>query len=266
MREARLQAFEHLQINQYSAQYAEDRSIVPNDFLLTTNLNRSVLDMGEFQHFRKLPLLVDILDQLYEAATDADYLIYSNVDIALQPLFYNEVSKFIDDGHDAFVINRRTIPSRYKHINQIPMMLDESGTRHRGWDCFVFDRRLYPKFKLFHVCVGATRVGLALLANLQAYAENFRVFKDEHLTFHIGDERNWLNPVYADYDKYNTREVMRILEAIEAEIGPFKRDSIPGSFLYRKRTLGPLYEYWARHVYLPMGLSQALNRLVGRHQ
>jgi hypothetical protein len=105
---------------------------------------------------------------------------------------------------------------------------------------------------------------LALLANMEAYGNRFREFKDEHLTFHIGDERNWLNPVFADYDRHNTRELLQILEAIETEQGPFGRETIAGSFLFRKRTFGPLYEFWSRHVYLPIGLSQKLNRFWGR--
>ena len=264
MRRAKAQATDGLQISLYSAQFKEDLSMVPADFQLTPNLDRSVLDLGKFRHIRKLPLLKDILDRLYFEAIDADYLIFTNVDIALQPSFYNMIDELTTAGYDAFVINRRTIPGHYKGVEQISLMMAEPGVAHRGWDCFVFSRTIYSRFKLFDVCVGATRVGLALLANMQAYGSRFREFKKEHLTFHIGDERNWLNPVYTDYDNHNTRQLMRILEAIEVERGPFDRDTIPGSFLYRKRKLGPLYEFWARHVYLPVGLSLALNRLMGR--
>jgi hypothetical protein len=221
MRKARAGANSKLQINQFSAQHPEDRQIVPPDFHLTPDLDRSVLDLAKFRHFRKLPLLKDILDRLYFAAPDADYLIFTNVDIALQPTFYNAVDELTGSGYDAFVINRRTIPGRYKYVEQIPSMMAEPGIAHRGWDCFVFPRELYPRFKLGNVCVGATRVGLALLANMEAYGNRFREFKDEHLTFHIGDERNWLNPVFADYDRHNTRELLQILEAIETEQGPF---------------------------------------------
>lgn len=264
MRRAKDQAGDEIEIKHFSAQYREDLSMVPADFHPTKDLDRSVLDVAKFRHFRKLPLLKDILDRLYSAAPDADYLIYSNVDIAVQSTFYNMIGEFIDAGFDAFVINRRTIPGYYKDIDEIPAMMKEKGVAHRGWDCFVFSRSIFPQFKLFDICVGATRVGLALLANMEAYGWDFHEFKDEHLTFHIGDERNWLNPVYSDYDNHNTKELMRILGAIEAEKGPFGRNTIPGSFLFRKRTFGPFYEFWTRHVYLPVGLSQVLNRLTGR--
>lgn len=247
----------------FSTQFPEDDSVIPIDFVRTPDLERSVLDTGDFQRPRKLPLLKDILDRAYQAS-DAEYIIYTNVDISPLPHFYLAIDQFIESGIDAFVINRRTISSQFQEIKHIPLMYAQIGQPHRGWDCFIFRREVYPHFKLGSVCVGATRVGLALLSNLVAHAERFREFKDEHLTFHIGDERNWLNRAYADYDRHNTQQLLNILNALEDELGAFHRDSIPGSFLYKMRTFGPAYEFWARHFYLPMGLSRWLNRFLGR--
>ena len=263
MRRAKTQAGDRLLISQFSAQYPEDHSIVPTDFQMTPDLDRSVLDVAKFQHVRKLPLLKDILDRLYFAASDADFLIYTNVDIALQPNFYEAVNAFSESGFDAFVINRRTIPGNYTSVDEIPLMMAEPGVAHRGWDCFVIRRDIYSHFKMFDVCIGATRVGLALVANMEAYGHKFREFQDEHLTYHIGDERNWLNPAYADYDKHNTFQLKLVLKAIEEDVGPLSRETISGSFLYRTRTFGPLYEFWSRHVYLPIGWSKFLNRRIG---
>lgn len=264
MRMAKAYVEGELQISLLTTQYPEDRSMIPEGFQPTPNLNRSILDLASFRHFRKLPLLKDILDRLFIAEEDADFLIYTNVDIGLQPNFYKAVDEFTNSGYDAFVINRRTIPNHYQSLEEIPLMLAEPGLAHRGWDCFIFKRELYPHFKLHQICVGATRVGLGLLANMVGYGENFKEFKQEHLTFHIGDERNWLNPAFADYDQHNTQQLMLILEEIEREKGPFYKNTIPGSFLYRKRAFGPLYEFWSRNVYLPIGVSETLNRLLGR--
>ncbi len=261
MRNAQLFASGKVEVSLFTAQYVEDMSIVPQGFCRTSNLDRSILDFGKFHHIRKLPLLRDILDRVYEVSGNANFLIYTNVDIGLKPHFYLAVNDFIHAGFDAFVINRRTIPSHYKDIEEVPAMLAEPGVAHRGWDCFVFKRELYPNFKLHELCVGASRVGLGLLANMDAYAQRFREFKREHLTFHIGDERYWRNPAFADYDKHNSAQVMHILEEIEEEVGLFARDSIPGRFLYRQRTLGPIYDFWARNVYLPAGIVQAMNRV-----
>ena len=64
----------------YSAQYPEDLVLVPEGFKLTPNLDRSILDIAEFSIKRKLPLITDILNRLYDAS-EADYLIYTNVDM-----------------------------------------------------------------------------------------------------------------------------------------------------------------------------------------
>lgn len=263
MRRAQSWAAEQVDVELYAVCYPEDKPMLPADFIQLPFLEKSVLDYGRFQHPRPLPLLKDILDSLY-AASDADYFIYSNVDISLLPHFYLTVNDTIEQGYDAFAINRRTISTRHTQPADIPLMWAEVGEPHRGWDCFVFPRAAYANYELGHICIGATRIGLALLANMQAYAKQFTVFKDAHLTFHIGDERRWLNPKYADYDAHNTQELMTILSLLEQAQGEFARDTIPGSFLWRKQTFGSFYEWWARSVYLPPGLSQLLNKILVR--
>lgn len=261
MRAARQYAVGRVAVELFSAQYAEDQSVVPADLFRTPDLGESVLDCGSFRKRRKLPLLRDILDRLYDA-TDAEYLIYTNVDIGVLPHFYLAVDQFIDAGHDAFVVNRRTIPARYREVSQLPLMYAEVGQPHRGWDCFVFKRAMYPKYKLGAICVGVPRVGLALLANLVAYADSFREFKDQHLTFHLGDDRSWRGSPYADYAAHNSREVLEILKQLEQERGPFDRSSAPGSFLFKKRRLGPLYELWVNHVQVPVTIRQLATELL----
>jgi hypothetical protein len=251
MRIAQAFAATRVQAELWSAQYPEDQPVVPAGFAQTPDLETSVLDHGNFQKPRKLPLLKDILDRLYEA-TDAEYLVYTNVDIGLLPHFYLAVDRFIAAGYDAFVINRRTISRRYTSVAQIPLMYAEIGEPHRGWDCFVFKRDAYPRYELGTICVGAPRVGLALIGNLVAHARRFHEFKWEHLTFHLGDDRSWRGSVYADYAEHNSREVMRILAGLEDEVGPFSRSSPPGAFLRKRRMFGPAYEFWTRYVHIPL--------------
>ena len=258
---AQRQPIKELAVDILAVGYPEDQQIMPEGFDTLPPLTRSVLDIATFQRQRKLPLLADIMESLYEGC-EADYCIYTNVDIGLQPDFYLSVSEIIEQGNDAFVINRRTISNRYTSVDELPQMWAEEGKPHRGWDCFVFARSLIPKFKLGTVCVGMPRVGLALLANLVAYGRRFAEFKESHLTFHIGDDRRGKVSELADYHEHNTCELMRILAALEQENGPFGRRTIPGSFLWRKRTFGPLYEFWSRNVYLPPKLSLFINRLL----
>jgi hypothetical protein len=263
MRRAKHFVAAEIGVELFSAQYEEDKLIIPGDFTQTPNLDRSVLDIAEFKIRRKLPLLRDILDRLFHAST-ADYFIYTNADIAVKPEFYSAVSNFIKQGYDSFAINRRTISSTYSSVQELDLMYADPGKMHRGWDCFIFPRNYYPQFKLYDVCLGTARVGLALLANLVAFSRQFKEFRDEQLTFHIGDPRNWVQNQYKDYYVHNTNELMKVLATLEEECGAFPRNSIPGSFLYRKRRFGRIYETWSRRTYLPGGLAQIMNRISGR--
>jgi len=211
MRAARHHAHEKVHVEQFTAQYREDRALVPHSFTVTPNLTRSVQDFGTFRHKRKLPLLRDILDRLYEA-TEAEYLIYTNVDIALMPHFYTEVDNIINGGYDAFSINRQTISDRFTGIGEIPEMYfaANAGQRHNGHDCFIFRRDAYPRYYLGNACIGINSVGQTLLHNMARYAGTFKTFKDRPLTFHIGDQRTWKDHKWADYLDHNMRQMTSI--------------------------------------------------------
>lgn len=216
MRVAKEFARGHVDVILHSAQYPEDRSIVPEWFHMTPDLGRSILDLGNFKKERKLPLLKDILDRLYEVS-DAEYFIYTNVDIALMPNFYITVHKLIDAGYDAFVINRRTIPDSYQSIDEIPLMYSEAGDSHPGHDCFVFKRDKYKAYRLGKLCVGINWVGRVLIWNLVCHASNFKEFKKKHLTFHIGNDKTWKRDEYRDYVAHNKSEAVTILEKLQEE-------------------------------------------------
>jgi hypothetical protein len=198
----------------FSAQYPEDRVLVPEGFKLTPDLNRSVLDIAEFSSKRKLPLITDILTRLYDAS-EADYFIYTNVDIAVMPYFYMAVNNIIESGYDAFTINRRTI-SKEHNDNRVMAMYAEIGEPHPGHDCFIFKKDLFPKFKLGTACIGAGRFGKVLITNLICHSDKFKVFKDKHLTFHLGDDRSHKVPDYKDYRNHNDQELYSILLKFKA--------------------------------------------------
>ena len=205
MRVAKEQAKNICQVELFSAQYPEDHDPIPDYFTKTPNLTRSMQDMENVKNAKKLPLLRDILNSLY-AISDAEYFIYTNVDIALQKNFYTEVNKFIDQGNDSMVINRRTISDKHTEISDLTKMYVETGDPHIGYDCFVFKRDAYPKFDLGNVCIGAMRVGGLLVINMACFANNFREFKELFLTFHIGDSVVWQSPTATDMQKFNQKE------------------------------------------------------------
>jgi hypothetical protein len=198
----------------------EQELLLPETFLKVPRLVRSIADIKAFKKRRKLALIKDILDAAANGS-EAEYFIYTNVDIALQSHFYQTVAAMIGEGYDGFVINRRTIPGRYHHIGQIPLMYAEVGESHPGYDCFVFRRDAYRQFKLGTICVGTAGIGRALLANMVAYSTRFKEFKNKHLTFHIGDSLSWRQDEYHDYFQENWNEYLTLFKQIEAERGEF---------------------------------------------
>ena len=201
-----------------SAQYPEDRRAVPNYFTVTPDLTRSVLDFADFKVRRKLPLIKDILDRACDAA-ESDYIVYSNVDIGLLPHFYVTLNRIIESGIDAFIINRRLIAKEFTKLEDIPLMWAEVGRPHMGYDCFVFKRDVYPKFDLGLTCIGASYYDKLLLGNLLLYSSNFKVFRDHHLTFHIGNDKTWTSKAHEDYQSYNKAALDKFVAGLDAEKG-----------------------------------------------
>lgn len=220
-----------------TSHFPEDAEAAPPDFAGTPHLERSVCDLGTFRQPRRLPLLRDLLDRLY-AATNAEWLIYSNVDIAVVPYFYEAVTMLIEQGHDAVVINRRTIPDTYREPSQLPLMYAEAGQPHPGHDCFVFRREWYPDFRLENVCIGVNWVGRVLLWNLCLHAKQFKEFTDLHLTFHIGNDKVWKDAEYDDYRAFNAGEAKAVLEDLTETFGPFAADNAIFPYLPRPEAFG----------------------------
>ena len=237
MRVAREVAQPVCDIELYSAQYLEDRGLAPDFFSETPDLDRSVMDLQRFQTPKKLPLLRDILNRLYNASK-ADYFIYTNVDIALKPAFYVSVCRFINDGIDGMVINRRTISNRYSSIADLPRMYDEAGEPHCGYDCFVFRRDVYQQFDLGQICIGAGSVGATLLLNVACFATEFREFIDLHLTFHLGNAEVWRSPQVSDYQEFNGREYVGVLNRLASR---FNTNRLPA-------LRNPFYQQYLKHI------------------
>ncbi len=233
MRVAREFARGQAGVDLFAIQYQDEERIpLPDAFQRAPDLERSVADVGAFQKKRKLALIRDLLDRLY-ACSQADYFLYTNVDIALQPYFYLTAAALIARGHDAFIINRRTISHRFQRLDEIPLMYAENGEAHRGWDCFLFARRLYPRFQLGDACVGTDWIGRMMITNMAALAARFAVFKNLHATFHIGNDKAWSAGEFRDYAAHNKEQCRRTLVAFDKEYGPFDRNGLPGKFFNR---------------------------------
>lgn len=204
-----------------SVQFPEDRDQVPDMFLRAEDLQRSVLDCGNFRVPRRLPLIFDILKNGIAAGQDSDFVIFTNTDINLMPYFYDCIARILDCGFDAIVVNRREIPGYSLDPTLLPLMYADYGVIHQGFDCFVFPARLYRRFVINEACVGAGLVMRGLLYNLVAHARTL-LLRDCHLTFHLGQDRAWQAAELADYTEHNRANGALVLA--ELTTNPAKRE------------------------------------------
>ena len=205
-----------VQVELLSTQYPEDEEIIPEYFTNTGNMNRSVLDVGSFELQRKLPILRDILQKAHASGHSGDYIVYTNSDIGLMPYFYEFVANKINSGLDAFVINRRTISADHS-IEDFVSIYADPGVKHPGFDCFIFPWDAFEKYELGEVCIGVSKIGITLLINLIAHANRFELFTDEHLTFHLGEDRAWQNPKLNDYFQHNVLHAWDVYQKLCSE-------------------------------------------------
>ena len=229
-----------------SAQTETDLIVVPKEFEATKNLGRDVSTEYVFSKPLSLPFIADILERAYNE-TEADYLIFTNVDIGVQPSFYTQVLEKINQGHDAFIINRRRIPAKFSSADQLDAIQSEKGKKHPGFDCFVFHRDLFPKFSLAKVCTGVPFIGITLAQNLFCFAKKPKVFTEEHLTFHIGMElfKGRAPQEYFNYNRTQFWEAMnQIWNDLDSRKWPYGRTWFPLRYLY-----------WGIHPSLPIRLA-----------
>lgn len=185
MLRAKQQSIYKDQIDFYTIQYEEDKEIIPPGFHILSNLSNSVLDVNSTLKNRKLPLIGAIFEKRNEI-TGADYIIYTNMDIALMPYFYDTLFTYLEKGHDAVVINRRRISDKFKKVVDLPLMYADMGKSHPGFDCFVIKTALLDQFIFENICVGISFLEATLVHNIFSFAKNPLFVPDAHLTFHIG--------------------------------------------------------------------------------
>lgn len=191
------------EVELYTISFAEDREIIPDHFTKLPDLNRSVLDFGRFSRKKKYPILMDVFRALYDAS-DAEYLIYTNMDISLMPQFYVFITEIIKEGHDALLVTRRGLSVKYKKIEELPMMYSDYGKPHPGFDCYIFKRELLNKIILEHICLGVSFSEVAMVHNFIAFADNLKLVDDLHLTFHLGTEV--MPPLDPEFFTHNKKE------------------------------------------------------------
>lgn len=194
-------------------------------------LDRSILDLGTFNPPRRLPLMQDVL-RAFGNTDEFDLAVLTNADIAIQPLFYELIEDLVHRGHDAASITRRTVQPRFGR-STFAHYASTIGSPHPGHDCFVMTPSLIPPF-VGDLALGVRYVARPILWHLMLNARNFQTFSDLHATFHIGDDRQWVDPRLADYDRHNVREAHRVVDHLVEQHGEPAVAKLRGTWVFRK--------------------------------
>lgn len=198
---------------------------LPADWLVNAvELRRSIIDVAPFPCTRRLPLLADVLSGV---PSDSDLVVYTNIDIAVQPHFYELVVDLHRRGYDAFTINRRTVLPRHGSWDDLAWFATQQGAPHWGTDCFVFVPSLVPEIDVGDVCLGVRGVAKALLFNLRVLVTGFRVFADLHATLHVGNDRVWRSAAFSDLSRHNHREVCGVVRRLSERFDSHTVASVP---------------------------------------
>jgi len=211
-----------VQVQQFAAAFPEDAAAIPQGITATPFLHSSILDVvspqpGEPR--RKLPLIEEILTHTRDAAGDAKYLVYSNIDIGVQPYFYEQLATIIEGGTHAFTIARRTVSTSITDPANIRQLLQESGQPHFGYCCFVFPVEQISNYHFSNTCIGLQPVGITLVLNMIERNSTFHNFQHEKLTFHIGDDQVWNTSLLTAAHVENERSLDRVTDQLAAGKG-----------------------------------------------
>jgi hypothetical protein len=130
------------------------------------------------------------------------------------PHFYASVAGLVAHGFEALTINRRTIPQHARELGNLSMMYAEFGHSHPGYDCFVFPLAHFDRYVSSNACIGGDFVARSLLYNMIANSKHMLMLRHAHLTFHIGDEREWRDPKFKDYREFNVKQAISVLVSL----------------------------------------------------
>ena len=200
MSNARKLATGTVEVELVTIKHKQENVKIPTEFKIASDIEKYAWEyipaLKDILPHRPLPRLVDIIAGL-NISSDAEYFIYTNLDIGLYPNFYIQIKEMLDMGYDALCINRIDLPKKFKDVtldvNAIDLILKVNGKRHPGIDCFVFKKDIVPSLNLGNVYVGFPPVGMVLKTQIETNSKNFYWVKDQVLTYHLGYDKPWAN-------------------------------------------------------------------------
>lgn len=160
------------------------------------------------------PALFELLEIAAEADVPGDFVVYTNIDICLQPAFYRGVRHLLACGADSLIINRRTVLEWELGDPAAGLAQFDLGEIHPGMDCFVFPRSWVERFEATGAIVGHGHVMRGLLYNLVAHAEALVVLTKAAMTYHFDDDRPWTGETARPYLDANVGEAARCFAAL----------------------------------------------------
>lgn len=206
-----------------SVHLAGDGDFPPPIFRKARELDRTVADVHGFAIARKLPLVFDILESGMEAAGDADFMIFTNVDICPMPHFYEFISRLLDLDFDALLINRRVAGTFPLEDRWRTLLESDYGGPHPGFDCFVFPMEFGRHMVRSDACVGSEYVMRGLLYNLVASSKSMLILTDVHATYHIGADSDAQRAELQDYTRFNQENARAVLNQLARDPDAYRR-------------------------------------------
>lgn len=195
MRNAQLEAHKvDIDIKLYAINYQEDDEIVPQYFIKLPHLKKSTkTEFPKISKNKKLPIIQEIFNSILKNS-DADYIIFTNIDIGVQKNFYKKIYYKIKNGQKAFIINRRNNIPKFKNNhrltkNNLNLIYKEKGKIHPGKDCFIINRNILKKIDMCLMFTGYPPWGNVLFETLIKLYKKTKIFKNKYWTFHIGDDK-----------------------------------------------------------------------------
>lgn len=222
---------------------AGDASSVRAPVTRVVTLSRTVADVATLKPQRLLPLIGDLLT-LGAAGSSASHIIFSNMDIAVQPHFYIRLQELVKTRHGSqqpFAVPRVNIDAALADA-PLAEIFAATGPLGQGYDCFVIPRPMITQLDLGLCCIGSAYFDYLLAIELDALSQGcFKNLIDERLTVHLGSDIAWASMM--DYLEHNLSESLLAIER-------FRRvhDIQPGGFFDR----------------LDMGIFQRGNNLSNR--
>ena len=189
----------NIDVDIYATNFINDDDIIPEYFINLPNLTRSTLtEYPNIQNNKQLPFIQDIFDNLLNHS-DADFLIYTNVDIIIHENFYTKINEIlIRNNLDCLIINCKDVSKlnddgEILNENDLQYIYNCKGEEHSGVNCFIIERSLLKKINMKNMFIGFPHWGFVLYELLKIHTKKILWLKDEFLTFHIGKDKPWDN-------------------------------------------------------------------------